>query len=621
MKRLTALVLILAVFLSASPAAAAGRFTDVANSSEAWAEQYIEDMAERGLFTGYPDGTFRPKENIILLHTLVLLSRLYDTDEETEQLVLNEYRDFLTEILPGKETDWAFLYLAVCLETGIVTDEELRDFAVSGDLDKPVSKEFFAVLLAKAIGLGDEAQALTEYRPPFDDYLLIKYAYWPYIYMLYSKQIITGNLKNEFNPGENVSRAVAATMVSRAVEYIETNAILLRITRFSEYRTYGVLSEIGTNGILVKGYDGTAKRVSLPSGIYVRADGAAASLSDKYLGKRIALVRSKEDSLLKGIEIDTGSTVVQGALKAVETETATKKIYITDLATGVATGYTLGTNMGIYYEDAAVQLSSLKAGYYATVIVENNIVTSIYAFPGTYEKTGTLSSIIFGDPVTFIIADENDEITEISFAASRIPPIWKGGSLSGADRLRAGDSLKLTVKDCVVTRIDASVKEADLTGTIVRFTRDATGNILTISNEAGVELSYKLAPDVLITQNSRKLTLDSLNAGSKVKLAITDNLVTSIEVDELVTENIVLSGTVMYLNTRDTTFLLQTPGAAESAQYVSVRLSGTAKVLVAKDGTFSSFKNLKIYDIVDVYGSYSGDQFEATIIIIRSSTT
>ena len=164
------------------------------------------------------------------------------------------------------------------------------------------------------------------------------------------------------------------------------------------------------------------------------------------------------------------------------------------------------------------------------------------------------------------------------------------------------------------------MKEADLTGTIVRFTRDATGNILTISNEAGVELSYKLAPDVLITQNSRKLTLDSLNAGSG-ETGVTDNLVTSIEVDELVTENIVLSGTVMYLNTRDTTFLLQTPGAAESAQYVSVRLSGTAKVLVAKDGTFSSFKNLKIYDIVDVYGSYSGDQFEATIIIIRSSTT
>ena len=104
MKRLTALVLILAVFLSASPAAAAGRFTDVANSSEAWAEQYIEDMAERGLFTGYPDGTFRPKENIILLHTLVLLSRLYDTDEETEQLVLNEYRDFLRDSAGKRRT-------------------------------------------------------------------------------------------------------------------------------------------------------------------------------------------------------------------------------------------------------------------------------------------------------------------------------------------------------------------------------------------------------------------------------------------------------------------------------------------------------------------------------------
>jgi len=619
MKKLTALILILVVTFTAIPAASAAAFTDVANSSEAWAESYINDMTERGLYTGFSDGTFRPKENIILLHTLVLFSRLYTLDDATTQQVLNEYNGFLTEILKGKGIDWAFPQLAICLETGIATRDELREFASSGALDKPVTKEFFAMLLARAIQLEDDALALTEFKLPFDDYLFIKYSYWPYIYMLYTKQVILGDTYNKFNPQEVVSRAISATMVSKAINYIESNGIQLRVTRFSEYRTYGILSEIGTGNVLIKDHKGTSKRITLPAGSFTKVDGVAAQLSASHIGKYVALVWSKEDQSLKGIEINTGITAVQGAVKAVETQTITSRIYITDLAAGTTTGYTLGNNISVYYEDAVVPMNSLKPGYYATVILQNNnTVTSIHAYSGTYEKVASLSSIIFGDPITFVLTDANGEITELKFSANQLPPIWKGGSISGADKLRNGDSLKLTVKDSVITRIDAQVREADLTGTINKFTKDATGNILTISNENGVEISYKLAPDVLITQNSKKLTIENLNIGSRVKLVITDEYITSIEVSELATENLVISGTVMYINSRDLTFLLQMSDGTGSLRQVTVHLSGTAKILNANDGSFTPFNYLKIYDVMDIYGSYSGDQFEATIIIIRS---
>lgn len=618
MKKLTALILVLVVTFTAIPAASAAAFTDVANSSEAWAESYINDMTERGLYTGYSDGTFRPKESIILLHTLVLFSRLYSTDEATKQMVLNEYNGFLTEILKGKGADWAFPQLAVCLETGITTREELREFASTGALDKPVTKEFFAMLLARAIQLEDDALALTEYKLPFDDYLFIKYSYWPYIYMLYSKQVILGDTYNKFNPQEIVSRAISATMVSKAINYIERNGIQLRITRFSEYRTYGVLSEIGTGNVLLKDHMGTSKRIALPAGSFIKVDGAAAQLSATHIGKYAAMVWSKEDQSLKGIEINTGISAVQGAVKAVETQAITNKIYITDLTTGTTTGYTLGNNMSVYYEDTVVPISSLKPGYYATVILQNNTATSIHAYSGTYEKVASLSSIVFGDPITFVLTDANGEIFEVKFSANQLPPIWKGGSISGADKLRSGDSLKLTVKDSVITRIDAQVREADLKGTITKFTKDATGNILTISNESGVEISYKLAPDVLITQNSKRITIDNLNIGSRVKLVITDEYITSIEVSELATENLVISGTVMYINSRDLTFLLQMSDGAGALRQVTVHLSGAAKILNANDGSFTPFNYLKIYDLMDIYGSYSGDQFEATIIIIRA---
>ena len=90
--------------------------------------------------------------------------------------------------------------------------------------------------------------------------------------MLYSKQIITGNLKNELI-GEGIRRA--ATISKRSVHRDQRHSAA--DPRFPV--RFGVLSEIGTNGILVKGYDRTATCFP-PSGIYVRADGAAASLSD-----------------------------------------------------------------------------------------------------------------------------------------------------------------------------------------------------------------------------------------------------------------------------------------------------------------------------------------------------
>ena len=72
MKRLTALVLILAVFLSASPAAAAGGFTDVANSARP-GRNGIEDMAKEACSPDIPTALSQGEHHS---PTLVLLSRI-----------------------------------------------------------------------------------------------------------------------------------------------------------------------------------------------------------------------------------------------------------------------------------------------------------------------------------------------------------------------------------------------------------------------------------------------------------------------------------------------------------------------------------------------------------------
>jgi hypothetical protein len=276
--------------MAAVPMAAAESFTDVPDD---FRKAYIEDMTERGIFEGYSDGTFKPDKEITLLETMVLMSRLCTADDETKQLVLNDFNDFLTQTLAGKGIGWAFTDLAVCLKTGIVTKDELKGFTLSGALGKPIQKELLSVFLIRAMRLETEALSLTGYKVPFSDYLYITYSRLPYVYMLNLKGIVQGDTGNNFNPKSTVTRAIACIMLSRTLSYMEDNNISIKITRFSEYRTYGVLAGIGSGNILVKDYNGTAARVTVPSSASIKADGLTAVLSNSYAGKLATFIWSQ----------------------------------------------------------------------------------------------------------------------------------------------------------------------------------------------------------------------------------------------------------------------------------------------------------------------------------------
>ena len=282
MKKIIAVVLVLLFAAASIPAAAAADFSDV--PQDHWAISYIREMTERGLFTGFPDGTFRPDVNIKLVETLVLLSRLYDVDKESKQALVNENNSYLTALLNGTDMTWAIPDLAICLEAGIITKIELNSYVTSGELGKPVTKELLSVYLVRALQLEDEAQNLSSYTLPFDDYLFITYTRRPHVYMLYSIQVVGGDTYNRFNPNDSVNRAVSATMLSRAITYLENNNITLRLTRFSETRTNGILAEAATGSILLQSYDGSATRVTVPASAYVKVNGTNAALSSTYNG-------------------------------------------------------------------------------------------------------------------------------------------------------------------------------------------------------------------------------------------------------------------------------------------------------------------------------------------------
>ena len=88
--RIITLTLVLAILFSMT--ANAVTFTDIGSH---WAKSYIERVEKNGLVTGYEDGTFKPDNNVTVLESLIMLSRLYKIDDDIKKEIIDKYKPAL----------------------------------------------------------------------------------------------------------------------------------------------------------------------------------------------------------------------------------------------------------------------------------------------------------------------------------------------------------------------------------------------------------------------------------------------------------------------------------------------------------------------------------------------
>jgi uncharacterized protein YjgD (DUF1641 family) len=97
MKKLSK-ILLLSVVLSMlfSMTANAVVFRDISNH---WAKSYIERVEKNGLVSGYADGTFKPDNNVTVLESLIMMSRLYEIDDDIKEEIIDDYKPYLEKFV------------------------------------------------------------------------------------------------------------------------------------------------------------------------------------------------------------------------------------------------------------------------------------------------------------------------------------------------------------------------------------------------------------------------------------------------------------------------------------------------------------------------------------------
>ncbi len=126
-KRLLAYVLIALMLLNALPVTYAIGFSDIGSH---WGKAYIEKAAEAGIIAGYPDGTFKPDNQIRRVEFLVMVINAQD-------IAIKEH------------DDWRMRYVNAAIENGLIKADEFGSTDVSV-YDQPITRQEMAGIIHKA---------------------------------------------------------------------------------------------------------------------------------------------------------------------------------------------------------------------------------------------------------------------------------------------------------------------------------------------------------------------------------------------------------------------------------------------------------------------------------------
>lgn len=164
-----------------------------------WAYTYIEQMAQKRIMSGYPDGSFQPDKNITRAEFARMIAVAMNLPlNEQAQLSFSDQKSI---------PDWARSAIAATQKAGIINGYEDGSFGPQ----RNITRAEMAVMIAKA----NKAQINQGAKLAFSDAAQVPEWSRPYVAAAVKAGIISGRDNNTFAPLSPATRAEAACMISK----------------------------------------------------------------------------------------------------------------------------------------------------------------------------------------------------------------------------------------------------------------------------------------------------------------------------------------------------------------------------------------------------------------------
>lgn len=368
-------------------------------------------------------------------------------------------------------------------------------------------------------------------------------------------------------------------------------------------------------GVTVTGFDGVRTPYTLASGAKVTINGLSGALKESYTGAYVTLrVSNDQSDQVMAVSLDTDTDYIQGSIQGMSSSSTPGTVTVLDFSTDKSATYDLAEEGKVTYEGRQVQLKELSKGNFVTLELNDaGEAARIDAWPGSSTVTGTITAITYGVTTNIQVTLEDGSVRSFDVDLSDPPDIYRDERVSSIDKLRAGDAVEVTVRYNQVTDLEATSQSANATGTITAITMETTGTTVSVSLTGGGSKSYLITDGVTVTQDGKAASVSVLKPGDQIAMVVDGDKVLSIEVQRAASSSTQITGAVLYVNTSEKTIFLQRTDENGVATLLTVDASDAE--LLTTTGKSLSLKDLAAGDAVQLYGSYDGATFEATILI------
>ncbi|MEG1878227.1 MAG: S-layer homology domain-containing protein [Pseudoflavonifractor sp.] len=522
-KRFLSCVLALALVFSLTGMSAAAAFPDV--PADFWAVKYIDDMTAKGIFKGYENGQFRPANQLQAGEALGLCARI-SVEAELRAEIGKDRQEDIHNIFGATlgadgvwtgEQYWFANEYATCLEADILSYADLKTLYQTGQLTKPIAKEDFARYLVRAMQLGPMAENLATFDLKFTDKQAITPGYEPYIYLLNMNGIITGTENNEFQPKSFVNRAVASTMLSRSMDFMEKRGTSVELAEYADYDCEaGTISTAtaGNKGIilltLASDITGT-KTISIPAEtpIYENSMLVESSLLKPGTYARVCL---DQKNVPVAVRLSGAVKTVSGSVVGVSKDT----ILLNVNGGAQQVTYDRFTEVQVGKKTGDRSLIDIDAGYTSAVCRLDQLghLVAVQLTGGTRKEEGLVSSVenLAAGGATLVVSDFNGQLQRLSVPAGT-PVTANGLTVSTFNTSYAGSYVALRVSNDngAVTSAAVDTVTRYLQGAI-KSTGSASGiNNITIGDlVTGKATTYNLSAKPVLTYENVAVSYGAL---------------------------------------------------------------------------------------------------------------
>ena len=597
--------------LTLTTVASAYAFTD---TSTHWAKDYIERVAKNGIVSGYDDGTFKPDNNVTVLESLVMLSRLYDIDDETKDKIIEKYKPILEEMPNTLYNEWSFESLSVVIELGVVSEKAVEDMFTKKTIFQEASREEVSVLLTKAMMLGDEAQKLKVYTLPFADAAKISTSARPYIYIMYDNEIIQGDSDKNINPTAKITRAEIATLLDKAYNYIEDEDVY---PDFDEYKPTtslnGIITEVSSGKsesyVYIKDDNEEKSIVKINSDTEIYINGKTGDFDDL---EEDMLVNCKmnDERVAVSLEADNSKEVVRGIISYVA-YVSPAKITIVDEEDDKQV-FDVSSDANVYLDGKETELKKLDKNDEITLIVDDDKVIQINSISRIKYYDGEITAIDYANyPIEISIKDDDGVVK--TFVFDDDVEVTRNDDESSFDQVRIGDEVTVKTEYDKMIGINTLAAEAEMKGTIKEILI-GTENKIKISDEDGNIKQYVVSNNVTITIGAKNASIYDLRLGYNVSVNTSGDEIVTMEASELQTAKN-FSGKVIFINSDDKLIMMQNINDNGKTELVYLNITSNTKIF----NTSGKTKYLKDINegesILSTAISQSGEYVAASIMI------